>query len=133
MPPGRCQLRPQPAATPRAALPHSRPVCWCRERATHPLASISLMAPSGAFSEALRREVYRDNIRVTIIEPGAVATELRDHVPDPDTRERIDTWARQHGLRYPQAGQVIRTDTALPDSASPILASVAPVRVISTP
>jgi hypothetical protein len=45
---------------------------------------------------------------------------------------RIDTWARQHGLRYPQAGQVIRTDTALPDSASPILASVAPVRVIST-
>ena len=46
---------------------------------------------------------------------------------------RIDVWARQHGLRSPQAGQVIRTDTALPDSASPILASVAPVRVISTP
>lgn len=45
---------------------------------------------------------------------------------------RIDNWARQHGLRYPQAGQVIRMDTALPDSASPILASVAPVRVISS-
>ena len=48
----------------------------------------------GAFSEALRREVYRDGIRVTIVEPGAVATELREHVPDPETRERIDTWAR---------------------------------------
>lgn len=44
---------------------------------------------------------------------------------------RIDNWARQHGLQPPQAGQVIRMDTALPDSASPILASVDPVRVIS--
>ena len=41
----------------------------------------------GAFSEALRREVYRNNIRVTVIEPGPVATELREHVPDLETRE----------------------------------------------
>ena len=31
-----------------------------------------------AFSEALRREVYADNIRVSCIEPGVVETELRD-------------------------------------------------------
>lgn len=45
-----------------------------------------------AFSEALRQEVYKDKIRVTIIEPGAVATELADHIPDAATKERIQTW-----------------------------------------
>jgi clavulanate-9-aldehyde reducatase len=33
----------------------------------------------GAFSEALRQEVTTSNIRVTLIEPGAVATELVGH------------------------------------------------------
>jgi NADP-dependent 3-hydroxy acid dehydrogenase YdfG len=46
----------------------------------------------GAFSEALRQEVYKDKIRVTIIEPGAVATELTTHITDPATQERIQSW-----------------------------------------
>lgn len=33
------------------------------------------------FSEGLRAEVFRDNSRVTVIEPGIVDTELLDHVP----------------------------------------------------
>ena len=33
----------------------------------------------GAFSESLRQEVTERNIRVTLIEPGAVATELAGH------------------------------------------------------
>lgn len=41
----------------------------------------------GAFSEALRKEVYQNNIRVTIIEPGLVATELPQHVTDPKAKE----------------------------------------------
>lgn len=41
----------------------------------------------GAFSESLRQEVYRNNIRVTIIEPGLVATELPQHVTDPKAKE----------------------------------------------
>lgn len=36
----------------------------------------------GAFSEALRQEVYDAGIRVTIVEPGAVATELPSHNRD---------------------------------------------------
>jgi NADP-dependent 3-hydroxy acid dehydrogenase YdfG len=32
------------------------------------------------FSESLRREVYRDRIRVTVVEPGIVATELGEHI-----------------------------------------------------
>ncbi|HEX7111695.1 MAG TPA: SDR family NAD(P)-dependent oxidoreductase [Mizugakiibacter sp.] len=46
-----------------------------------------------AFSESLRREVHKDNIRVSVIEPGAVATELRDHVAHADTQRAINAWA----------------------------------------
>jgi NADP-dependent 3-hydroxy acid dehydrogenase YdfG len=35
------------------------------------------------FSEALRQEALHTNVRVTIIEPGAVATELMDHNTNP--------------------------------------------------
>ncbi len=47
--------------------------------------------------------------------------------------ERIDTLARKLGLQSPQAGQVMHMDTALPDSATPVLASVRPVSVVSAP
>ena len=40
----------------------------------------------GAISEGLRQELLQDNIRVTIVEPGAVATELTDHITDEDAR-----------------------------------------------
>jgi NADP-dependent 3-hydroxy acid dehydrogenase YdfG len=32
------------------------------------------------FSESLRKEVHKDNIRVTVVSPGMAATELRDHI-----------------------------------------------------
>ncbi|MBD3882883.1 SDR family NAD(P)-dependent oxidoreductase [Phormidium tenue FACHB-886] len=41
-----------------------------------------------AFSEALRKEVYQNNIRVTIVEPGLVATELPTHITDAGAKER---------------------------------------------
>jgi NADP-dependent 3-hydroxy acid dehydrogenase YdfG len=40
------------------------------------------------FSDALRQEVSRDKIRVTIVEPGVVATELTSHITATDIRER---------------------------------------------
>jgi NADP-dependent 3-hydroxy acid dehydrogenase YdfG len=43
----------------------------------------------GAFSEALRREVYKDKIRVTVIGPGAVATELADHITNPGMKAAV--------------------------------------------
>jgi cell division protein FtsL len=45
--------------------------------------------------------------------------------------ERIDALARKMGLQSPQAGQVIRMDTAMPESDSPVMASMTPVSVIS--
>ncbi len=41
----------------------------------------------GAFSESLRQEVSRRHLRVSLIEPGATETELRDHLR-PEIRER---------------------------------------------
>jgi NADP-dependent 3-hydroxy acid dehydrogenase YdfG len=43
----------------------------------------------GAVSEALRQEASRDHVRMTIIEPGAVATELVDHNRD-GVRQNIE-------------------------------------------
>jgi cell division protein FtsL len=46
--------------------------------------------------------------------------------------ERIDKLAREFGMEPPQAGQVIRIDSALPDAGTPVMAS-ASVSVISLP
>ena len=45
--------------------------------------------------------------------------------------ERIDTLAKKLGMQSPQAGQVIRMDTALPEGETPVLASVAAISVVS--
>ncbi len=42
----------------------------------------------GAFSEAMRQELSREGVRITIIEPGAVSTELVDHLR-PEVRESV--------------------------------------------
>ncbi|RVG63449.1 SDR family oxidoreductase [Sinorhizobium meliloti] len=49
-----------------------------------------------AFSDGLRMEVgQKHNIRVTCIQPGAVATELYDHITDPSYRKQMDELAGQ--------------------------------------
>jgi NADP-dependent 3-hydroxy acid dehydrogenase YdfG len=41
----------------------------------------------GAFSESLRQEMSGRHVRVSLVEPGAVATELTDHMR-PEIREQ---------------------------------------------
>ncbi|MEO6893296.1 MAG: SDR family NAD(P)-dependent oxidoreductase, partial [Ktedonobacteraceae bacterium] len=41
----------------------------------------------GAFSEALRQECFQEHIRVTVIEPGVVDTDLASHITQPAARE----------------------------------------------
>lgn len=43
-----------------------------------------------AFSEALRQEVSSQNIRVTIIEPGMVNTEINDNITDSIAKQRSE-------------------------------------------
>lgn len=42
-----------------------------------------------AISEALRQELLEDGIRVTMVEPGAVATELTEHITDEEVRGNL--------------------------------------------
>src|SRR5260370_1557558 len=51
----------------------------------------------GAFSEALRQEALHSNIRVTIVEPGFVETELQGHNEDPAVLEAIEQMRERVG------------------------------------
>jgi NADP-dependent 3-hydroxy acid dehydrogenase YdfG len=57
----------------------------------------------GAFSEGLRQEVTGRHVRVSLIEPGAVATELTTHLR-PEVREVVR--ARQEGIEPLEAEDI---------------------------
>lgn len=61
------------------------------------------------FSESLRKEVFQDNIRVTVIEPGVVETELREHIAHADTQRKLNEWA--DSMRQLQSEDVARAIT----------------------
>src|SRR5690348_16099546 len=45
--------------------------------------------------------------------------------------ERIDRIAREMGLQSPQAGQVFRIDSSMPEASGSVVASLTPVAVVS--
>ena len=59
------------------------------------------------FSESLRREVYKDNIRVSVIEPGMVDTELREHIGHAASQQAVN--ARAQEMRQLQAEDIADT------------------------
>jgi NADP-dependent 3-hydroxy acid dehydrogenase YdfG len=89
----------------RAALPHLLAAARQAPRHVADLVNISSVAGRvaragsavynltkhgvGAFSEGLRQEVTQRDVRVSLIEPGAVATELASH-NRPEIRTQID-------------------------------------------
>ncbi len=62
----------------------------------------------GAFSDSLRQEVTRRHVRVSLIEPGAVATELSSH-NRPEIREQMK--ARFDGIEILSAQDIAETIT----------------------
>jgi NADP-dependent 3-hydroxy acid dehydrogenase YdfG len=48
-----------------------------------------------AISKSLRQELLDHNIRVTMVEPGAVETELPDHITDEEAQEGISSMLNQ--------------------------------------
>lgn len=46
-----------------------------------------------AFSESLRQEAIAYKVRVTVIEPGMVTTEIADHIADQETKAIHDAYA----------------------------------------
>jgi NADP-dependent 3-hydroxy acid dehydrogenase YdfG len=61
------------------------------------------------FGDSLRLDVAADGIRVATIEPGSVATELLEHIPDEEIKEGIEEYAA--GLRPLQPDDIARTIT----------------------
>lgn len=90
-----------------AALPHLRRAAQTSPRAVADIVNISSVAGRSAiggaavysaskfavsaFSEALRQELGQQHVRVSAIEPGAVSTELTDHIRD-GVREANQSW-----------------------------------------
>jgi NADP-dependent 3-hydroxy acid dehydrogenase YdfG len=58
------------------------------------------------WSEALRQELQPD-IRVTVIEPGAVATELTDHITDPAAKHASEQVYAQLAITADDVAEVI--------------------------
>ncbi|MBW4444933.1 MAG: SDR family NAD(P)-dependent oxidoreductase [Plectolyngbya sp. WJT66-NPBG17] len=56
------------------------------------------------FSESLRLEVYKDNIRVTLIEPGLVNTSIDEQITDPVAKQAIAE--RRNSIRTLQSEDV---------------------------
>ena len=83
----------------QAALPHLKAskghvvnIASVAGRVANPGASGYAATKFGvvAFSEALRREVFSDGVRVTVVEPGLVRTELGDHVTNPGSKAGLE-------------------------------------------
>jgi NADP-dependent 3-hydroxy acid dehydrogenase YdfG len=58
------------------------------------------------WSEALRQELQPD-VRVMVIEPGAVATELTDHITDVATKERTERMYEEVSITAEDIAEVI--------------------------
>jgi NADP-dependent 3-hydroxy acid dehydrogenase YdfG len=58
------------------------------------------------WSESLRQELQPD-IRVMVIEPGAVATELTDHITHGDTKQAVEQMYDQMSITAPDIAEVI--------------------------
>jgi NADP-dependent 3-hydroxy acid dehydrogenase YdfG len=83
----------------RTALPHLKAarghvvnISSVAGRVANPTASVYAATKFGvgAFSESLRREVYSDKVRVTVIEPGMVLTELGDHLTNAAAKANLE-------------------------------------------
>lgn len=103
----------------KAALPHLLEAAGSEPRRVADLVNISSVAGRlvrsgsgvynatkhgvGAFSESLRQEVTRRHVRVSLIEPGAVATELTDHLRDGIREQARERFA---GVQHLQAEEI---------------------------
>jgi NADP-dependent 3-hydroxy acid dehydrogenase YdfG len=69
------------------------------------------------FSDALRRETLGQKTRITVIEPGAVATEFVDHTVDQASKARIQAWqATMRQLQPEDIAAAILYAVSQPDS-----------------
>jgi len=69
------------------------------------------------WSESLRQELQPD-IRVIVVEPGAVATELTDHITHADTKQAAEEMYEQNAIRAADIAGVIAFAVTRPRGVS---------------
>ena len=69
------------------------------------------------WSESLRQELQPD-VRVIVIEPGAVATELTDHITDPETKAGAEQMYQQTSISAHDIAEIIAFAVSRPRSVS---------------
>jgi NADP-dependent 3-hydroxy acid dehydrogenase YdfG len=65
------------------------------------------------WSESLRQELQPD-VRVMVIEPGAVATELAEHITDDETRRATEEFVKETAIQAEDIAEVIAFAVARP-------------------
>jgi NADP-dependent 3-hydroxy acid dehydrogenase YdfG len=80
-------------------------VAWRTARAGNAAYAATKWGMNG-WSEALRQELQPD-IRVTVVEPGAVATELTDHITDPAAKQASEQFYAQLAITAADVAEVI--------------------------
>ncbi len=69
-----------------------------------------------AFSESLRQEITEKGVRITLIEPGAVQTELNDHITDAAAQKASkDTYDSMDSLQAEDIAAAIMYAVTQPD------------------
>ena len=71
-----------------------------------------------AFSESLRQEVTGRGVRISLVEPGAVATELPDHITDEDARQGLSGLLKLDRLQAPDIAEAITYAVTQPERVS---------------
>ncbi len=71
----------------------------------------------GGWSEALRQEL-QPQIRVLLVEPGAVATELTDHITHPATKQAAEQMYEKESISADDIAEVIAFALSRPRSVS---------------
>ena len=69
------------------------------------------------WSEALRQELAPE-VRVIVIEPGAVATELTDHITDAETKQGVEQFYAATAITAEDIAQIIAFAVSRPRSVS---------------
>jgi len=69
------------------------------------------------WSEALRQELQPD-VRVIVIEPGAVATELTDHITHGETKEEIEQFYATTAITAEDIAQIVAFAVSRPRNVS---------------
>jgi NADP-dependent 3-hydroxy acid dehydrogenase YdfG len=108
-----------------AALPHMK-----AQKAGHIITTASVAAylvfPASAvysatkfavraLSEGLRQEVKPYNIRTTLVSPGAVATELLDHITEVDVQAANQDYVQQVGISPDAYARILAFAISQPD------------------